>query len=84
MYLIKSAFLILPFSYTSVNAYTNIFDDIADKYCVRSLLFSQMILIYRYIDWLSWIEIANKIYCSLASVYRKHNEALEKLIVPES
>lgn len=41
MYLIKSAFLILPFSYTSVNAYTNIFDDIADKYCVRSLLFSQ-------------------------------------------
>jgi len=44
----------------------------------------QMILIYRYIDWLSWIEIANKIYCSLASVYRKHNEALEKLIVPES
>lgn len=44
----------------------------------------QMILIYRYIDWLSWIEISNKIYCSLASVYRKHNEALEKLIVPES
>lgn len=44
----------------------------------------QMILIYRYIDWLSWIEISNKIYCSLASVYRKHNEALEKLIVSES
>lgn len=44
----------------------------------------QMILIYRYIDWLSWIEISNKIYCSLASVYRKHSEALEKLIVPES
>lgn len=44
----------------------------------------QMILIYRYIDWLSWIEISNKIYCSLASIYRKHNEAIEKLIVPES
>lgn len=44
----------------------------------------QMILIYRYIDWLSWIEISNKIYCSLASIYRKHNEAIEKLIVPDS
>ena len=44
----------------------------------------QMILIYRYIDWLSWIEISNKIYCSLASIYRKHNEAIEKLIVSDS
>lgn len=44
----------------------------------------QMVLIYRYIDWLSWIEISNKIYCSIASVYRKHNEAIKKLIVPDS
>jgi len=44
----------------------------------------QMILVYRYIDWLTWIEISNKIYCSLASVYRNHREAIEKLIVPDS
>lgn len=44
----------------------------------------QMILIYRYIDWLSWTEISNKVYCSLASVYRKHRDAIEKLIVPDS
>lgn len=44
----------------------------------------QMILIYRYIDWLSWIEISNKVYCSLASVYKKHRDAIEKLIVPDS
>lgn len=44
----------------------------------------QMVLIFRYIDWLSWIEISNKIYCSIASVYRKHNEAIEKLIVRDS
>lgn len=44
----------------------------------------QMVLIFRYIDWLSWIEISNKIYCSIASVYRKHKEAIEKLIVRDS
>lgn len=44
----------------------------------------QMILIYRYIDWLSWIEISNKVYCSLASVNKKHRDTIEKLIVPDS
>lgn len=44
----------------------------------------QMVLIFRYIDWLSWIEISNKIYCSIASVYRKHKEAIEKLIVRDT
>ncbi len=44
----------------------------------------QVILVYRYIDWLSWVEISNKVYCSLASVYRKHRDAIEKLIVPDS
>ena len=44
----------------------------------------QMVLVYRYIDWMSWEEISGKIYCSLATVYRKHREALEKLIVPDS
>lgn len=39
----------------------------------------EMILNYRYIDWLSWDEICVKVYCSQASIYRKHREALEKL-----
>ena len=39
----------------------------------------QMILTYRYIDWLTWDEICGKIYCSLASVKRKHEKAIETL-----
>lgn len=41
----------------------------------------QMILTYRYIDWLTWDEICGKIYCSLASVKRKHEKAINLLIV---
>ena len=41
----------------------------------------QMILTYRYIDWLTWDEICGRIYCSLASVKRKHEKALEKLVI---
>ena len=37
----------------------------------------EMILNYRYIDWLSWEEICNKVYCSLATVKRKHEKALD-------
>lgn len=41
----------------------------------------QMILTYRYIDWLTWDEICGRIYCSLASVKRKHDKAINELIV---
>lgn len=37
----------------------------------------EMILNYRYIDWLSLEEICNKVYCSLATVKRKHEKALD-------
>lgn len=36
----------------------------------------QMILIYRYIDWLSWLEISNKVFWSIATVKRKHERAI--------
>lgn len=41
----------------------------------------EMILSYRYIDWMTWDEIADKVYCSPASVYRKHRDALEKIVI---
>jgi len=41
----------------------------------------QMILIYRYIDWLSWLEISNKVFWSIATVKRKHDKALNLLNV---
>ena len=39
----------------------------------------QMILTYRYIDWLTWDKICGRVYCSLASVKRKHEKAIEML-----
>ena len=39
----------------------------------------QMILVYRYIDWMTWSEIAAKVYWSIATVKRKHEIAIEML-----
>lgn len=39
----------------------------------------QMILVYRYIDWMPWSEIAAKVYWSIATVKRKHEMAIEML-----
>lgn len=39
----------------------------------------QMILIYRYIDWLTWSEIAVRVYYSDKTVRRKHDLAIELL-----
>lgn len=36
----------------------------------------QMILIYRYIDWLTWSEIATRVYYSDKTVRRKHDLAI--------
>ena len=43
----------------------------------------QMILIYRYIDWLTWSEIASKVYYSDKTVRRKHDLALELLEIDQ-
>jgi hypothetical protein len=39
----------------------------------------KMILIHRYIDWLSWNEIQDKLYISRATANRWHNQALAEL-----
>lgn len=39
----------------------------------------QMILTYRYIDWLSWSEIGLKIFYSDKTIRRKHDQALALL-----
>lgn len=41
----------------------------------------QMILVYRYIDWLTWLEISNKVFWSIATVKRKNDEAIRLLEV---
>ena len=42
----------------------------------------QMVLYYRYIDWLSWTEISNKIFFSEKTVRRRHDFALEFVKIP--
>ena len=41
----------------------------------------ERILVYRYIDWLSWLEMAKVMYYSVATLKRKHNEAMNKIDV---
>lgn len=37
------------------------------------------VLIFKYIDLLSWSETAKEMYCSYATVRRKHSQALEQI-----
>lgn len=39
----------------------------------------EKLLTYRYIDWLTWREIADILYVSRATLYRWHNDAINKL-----
>ena len=39
----------------------------------------KMLLIYRYMDWLTWEDIQSKMYYSAATIYRWHKEAIGKL-----
>jgi hypothetical protein len=39
----------------------------------------KMILIHKYIDWLSWKEIQDKLYISRATANRWHNQAFKEL-----
>lgn len=43
----------------------------------------QMILTYRYIDWLTWSEIGAKIYYSDKTIRRKHDRALGLLKIDQ-
>ena len=42
----------------------------------------RLVLIYRYLDFYSWGEVAKKIYASIPAVYKYHQQALEKFKVP--
>ena len=43
----------------------------------------KMLLIYRYIDWLSWSEIAKNMVYSSATVRRWHAKALAQIVIPK-
>ncbi len=43
----------------------------------------ERLLIYRYIDWLNWRDIADKMFYSQATIRRWHDLALEEIKVPE-
>ena len=42
----------------------------------------QSVLIYRYIEYLTWNEIATKLFISIRTVYRWHKKALNLLEIP--
>jgi DNA-directed RNA polymerase specialized sigma subunit len=43
----------------------------------------QMILVYRYIDWMTWSEIAAKVYYSDKTIRRKHDLAIDMLKIDQ-
>lgn len=43
----------------------------------------QMILVYRYIDWMTWSEIAVKVYYSDKTIRRKHDLAIDMLKIDQ-
>ena len=43
----------------------------------------EMVLTYRYLDWMSWGEIGSKIYMSVATVRRVHDKAIEAFKPPD-
>lgn len=43
----------------------------------------ERLLIYRYIDWLTWGEIADKMHYSTATIRRWHEKAIALIKVPE-
>jgi len=40
-----------------------------------------MVLLHRYIDWMTWSEISNKLYCSVSTIKRWHKNALNLVII---
>ena len=44
----------------------------------------EKLLTYRYIDWLTWREIADILYVSRATLYRWHNDAIDKLQIEKN
>ena len=44
----------------------------------------QQLLVYRYIDWLSWSEIESRLYISQTTRKRWHDKALELLVIKKT
>ena len=40
---------------------------------------SEMILFMRYLEWMTWEDIGSRLYCSAATIKRKHEKAIELL-----
>jgi DNA-directed RNA polymerase specialized sigma subunit len=40
---------------------------------------SEMILFMRYLEWMTWEDIGSKLYCSAATIKRKHEKAISEL-----
>lgn len=43
----------------------------------------RMVLIYRYIRWMTWDEVGQKMYTSRSTLKRLHTQALEQLVISE-
>lgn len=43
----------------------------------------ERLLIYKYIDWMTWRQIADKMYCSQATIRRWHEKAVELIKIPD-
>lgn len=41
----------------------------------------EMILVMRYLDWMTWEDIASRLYCSAATIKRKHEKAIALLLI---
>jgi DNA-directed RNA polymerase specialized sigma subunit len=59
----------------------NIKNEILSAICDLENIDYKRILIYRYIDWLSWREIADKMFYSSASIRRMHDKAIEEIVL---
>jgi len=55
----------------------SVIDELEDTQC-------KMVLLHRYIDWLSWNEIAKIMFYSSASIRRLHDKAILNIKVPSN
>lgn len=44
----------------------------------------EMILVMRYLDWMTWEDIESRLYCSAATIKRKHEKAIPKMKITQN
>lgn len=57
----------------------NVKNEILSDICELDNPDYQRVLMYRYVDWLSWREIADKMFYSSASIRRMHDKSIEEI-----